>query len=424
MNIKVRFISVISAALLLTGCARNTETESGSSSVPDSVKSSDTSSVSPSTATDTSSAIGTSTATSTSSSTNTLSSSSTSSNSAATYPEEFKISDYMSGFDDVEPVGVEYVDPDSISCDETIIEQALEVYKNSECFSEAIESAYDRFQVENGQLIPRDAELIKDEKMLSSYMDMWGNMLSVNDSNEIEIGTSAVYGFTAKLDGIHDESIVVLESYLPAGFMEYSGTTVFYPVVYINADGEATVIELLSRQTLQNITRIEFADGTIQLLVESGHTTGTQRSIVYSFNDGKPIEELCFSNIWREGSVFFGGFDSNTPSKAFFRYGNEYCMLEAVQPSKAISDMLCADNNILETIPDAAKEIADGNVYVIGGKYVSFKTQRKTFEFVNGSFQMRSSYISNAKEYILTRSNDYWDFEGIEVSAYNINLDK
>lgn len=418
MNIKVGFISVISAALLLTGCAGNTETESGSSSVPDPEKSSETSSVSQSTATDTSSAIGTSTATSTSSS------SLTSSSSTATYPEEFKISDYMSGFEDVEPVEFVFSEVKSNLCNDSIIEKALEVYKNSEYFSEAIESAYDRFQAENGQLIPRNDELRKDEKTLSIYMDMWGNMLSVNDSNEIEIGTSAVYGFTAKLDGIHDESIVVLESYLPAGFMEYSGTTVFYPVVYINADGEATVIELLSRQTLQNITRIEFADGTIQLLVESGHTTGTQRSIVYSFNDGKPIEELCFSNIWREGSVFFGGFDSNTPSKAFFRYGNEYCMLEAVQPSKAISDMLCADNNILETIPDAAKEIADGNVYVIGGKYVSFKTQRKTFEFVNGSFQMRSSYISNGDEYSLTRSEDYWDWGDFEVSVYNINLDK
>lgn len=418
MNIKVGFISVISAALLLTGCAGNTETESGSSSVPDPEKSSETSSVSQSTATDTSSAIGTSTATSTSSS------SLTSSSSTATYPEEFKISDYMSGFEDVEPVEFVFSEVKSNLCDDSIIEKALEVYKNSEYFSEAIESAYDRFQAENGQLIPRNDELRKDEKTLSIYMDMWGNMLSVNDSNEIEIGTSAVYGFTAKLDGIHDESIVVLESYLPAGFMEYSGTTVFYPVVYINTDGEATVIELLSRQTLQNITRIEFADGTIQLLVRSGHTTGTQRSIVYSFMDGKPIEELCFSNIWREDSVFFGGFDSNTPSKAFFRYGNEYCMLEAVQPSKAISDMLCADKNILEAIPDAAKEIADGNVYVIGGKYVSFKTQRKTFEFVNGSFQMRSSYISNGDEYSLTRSEDYWDWGDFEVSVYNINLDK
>lgn len=418
MNIKVGFISVISATLLLTGCAGNTETESGSSSVPDPEKSSETSSVSQSTATDTSSAIGTSTATSTSSS------SLTSSSSTATYPKEFKISDYMSGFEDVEPVEFVFSEVKSNLCDDSIIEKALEVYKNSEYFSEAIESAYDRFQAENGQLIPRNDELRKDEKTLSIYMDMWGNMLSVNDSNEIEIGTSAVYGFTAKLDGIHDESIVVLESYLPAGFMEYSGTTVFYPVVYINTDGEATVIELLSRQTLQNITRIEFADGTIQLLVRSGHTTGTQRSIVYSFMDGKPIEELCFSNIWREDSVFFGGFDSNTPSKAFFRYGNEYCMLEAVQPSKAISDMLCADKNILEAIPDAAKEIADGNVYVIGGKYVSFKTQRKTFEFVNGSFQMRSSYISNGDEYSLTRSEDYWDWGDFEVSAYNINLDK
>lgn len=418
MNIKVGFISVISAALLLTGCAGNTETESGSSSVPDPEKSSETSSVSQSTATDTSSAIGTSTATSTSSS------SLTSSSSTATYPEEFKISDYMSGFEDVEPVEFVFSEVKSNLCDDSIIEKALEVYKNSEYFSEAIESAYDRFQAENGQLIPRNDELRKDEKTLSIYMDMWGNMLSVNDSNEIEIGTSAVYGFTAKLDGIHDESIVVLESYLPAGFMEYSGTTVFYPVVYINTDGEATVIKLLSRQTLQNITRIEFADGTIQLLVRSGHTTGTQRSIVYSFMDGKPIEELCFSNIWREDSVFFGGFDSNTPSKAFFRYGNEYCMLEAVQPSKAISDMLCADKNILEAIPDAAKEIADGNVYVIGGKYVSFKTQRKTFEFVNGSFQMRSSYISNGDEYSLTRSEDYWDWGDFEVSVYNINLDK
>lgn len=407
MNIKIGFIGVVSAALLLTGCAGNTETESGSSEVSSPEISDESSSVSLSSTTSTSTA------------TNTSSSSSTSS-SMSEPVKDIKLSDYVSDFDDVEPVGYGLYKLDFNLCDDSIVDKAIQAYENTEYYAEALEGAREYFAVENGELTAVPSE----------YSDGYtaGEILKhlcVNESGELDINTKGYLSFTDKLDGQNEESIVVLDTLLPHSFFEYSGTANFSPIVYINKDGEATVVEQLSRQTLQKITRIKFDDGTIHLMVESGHTTGTQRSIVYSFEDGTPIEEMQLGYISGENLYFLHNFQyfSEYYSNIFFWDGEQYCTVSGVKPSKAISDMLCADENVLAEIPDAAKEIADGNVYVFGGKYVSFETQHITFVLADGKFQ-KDRYICSADKVGLTRSEDYWGFEDIDAPSYNVNLDK
>ncbi len=407
MNNKLRFFGVLSAALLLTGCAGNTETESGSpessSSEISSEASSDTQSAETSTSTEAK-----------------PSSSSSVSSSAPELVKNIKLSDYVSDFDDVEPVGFELSVLDGNLCDDSIVDKAIQAYENTEYYAEALEGARKYFAVENGELTAVPSE----------YSDGYtaGEILKhlcVNESGELDINTKGYLSFTDKLDGQNEESIVVLDTLLPHSFVEYSGTEDFSPIVYINKDGEATVVEQLSRQTLQKITRIKFDDGTIHLMVESGHTTGTQRSIVFSFEDGTPKEEIQLGYMSGENLYFLHNFQyySENYSNIFFRDGEQYCTVSGVKPSKAISDMLCADENVLAEIPDAAKEIAEGNVYVFGGKYVSFETQHITFVLADGKFQ-KDRYICSADEVGLTRSEDYWGFEDIDAPSYNVNLDK
>ncbi|MCM1164678.1 MAG: hypothetical protein NC299_00850 [Lachnospiraceae bacterium] len=411
MNIKRKIVCAALMAVMLAGCADGGSVESGSRST---ASTSSEAWTSPQSSASTSSAAASSSAR--------TSSADVSSESEPEYVplgEDFKLSGYVSRFDDVKAVRYEMTEIGGISCESSAADRAVEAYVSSEIYADAVKTAYEYFNVENGELMPSSDDI--DEDDVSSYVSTWGQSLSVNGSGEIEIGIDVLYGFTARLDGVHDESIVVLRTYLPSSFREWSETTTFFPVIYINGSGEAGVIEILSRQMLKQMFRIDFDDGTTQVMVTSGHSSGTERAIIVSFKDGVAAEEISASSIWGDDSAFWEGFDRIV--KPFFWDGEKYCCISGAEPSKALADIICADKDILARVPDAAKEIEDGNVFVIGGRYVTFQASGVTFEVDCGRFESCRLFIYRPSDFKLSRSEDYWQFEDFEVPAYNVNLD-
>lgn len=287
---------LLASLLLLTGCNQPSEEP------PPSASESTSSTVSASTSSTSSSS---STSISVSGSENSSSSVSSSSESAPTFrelPEGFRLSDYISGYDEVKPMEYTVTAVNDSTCEQALLDKAVEVYESSDYYDEALETACGYFHIEGGELIPNTDV---DENDIEDYRSIWGYGLSVND-NEIEIETTALCGVTAKFDGTHDESIVVLSSYMPRSFFEWSGAgTEYFPVVYINSNGDASVLGTLSRQTLGAVDMIEFADGTIHLVVSSGHTMGTSRCYIVSFKDGKPVCELVLSAVLCEDGIFY-----------------------------------------------------------------------------------------------------------------------
>lgn len=423
MNIKIKFIGAVSAVLLLTGCAGNTETESGSSSVSLSEISSETSSVSQASTSSTSSKSSTSSS---------ISSSSLSSSSSefvpvnVELPEDFRLSDYLSGFDDVKPMDYTVTSVNDNSCDQAVTDKAIAAYENSVYFAEALETAYNKFHIENGKLVPN---IDIDEDDITSYLSLWGYGLSVNDNDDIVIETKAVGGITAKFDGVHDESIVILISFMPSSFFEWSGAAAaYYPVVYINSGGETSVIGVLSRQTLGAVNLIEFSDGTIHLMIGSGHTTGTQRTYIVSFADGKPVCELTLSGVLCADGIFYS-YSDWSPKFPFFWDGEKYCGISGVKPSKELGRIICGNKNVLEAVPDAQKEYDDGKLVIIGGKYITFEHECVTFTVTDGGLEKSdltvwSSDCQHFNRAELAEDTDKFDFgEEIELPLYNIVLD-
>lgn len=341
-------------------------------------------------------------------------------------PEGFRLSDYISEFDDVKPMEYTVTAVNDSTCGQALLDKAVEVYESSDYYDEALETACVYFHIEGGELIPNTDV---DDNDIEDYRSIWGYGLSVND-NEIEIETTALCGVTAKFDGAHDESIVVLSSYMPRSFFEWSGAgTEYFPVVYINGNGDASVLGTLSKQTLGAVDMIEFADGTIHLMVSSGHTTGTARCYIVSFKNGKPVCELVLSAVLCEDGIFYG---CPYPSLRFpfFYDGEEYRGVSGVKPSRELADMICGDTGVLEAVPDAQEEYDNGTLFIIGGKYITFAKQDVTFTVNGGVLEKCSSTVYHSDGNFFNRVSSVEDTEPydlgdeIKLPLYNILLDR
>lgn len=417
-----KLICTALAAVMLTGCAAGGSSES---TLPESEGSS------------TSSSSAVSTVSSVSSSTSTLSSTGTSSGASSSsssrspesvpvsfeLPEDFRLADCLPGFDDIKPMGYTVTAIAENTCEQEVTDKAIEAYVSSAYFAEALETAYDRFHIENGKLVP-NTDL--DEEHISSYLSMWGYGLSVNNNDELEIETEVLGGITAKFDGENDESIVLLISYMPSSFFEWSGAVpAYYPVVYINSAGEASVIGTLSRQTLQSVDMIEFDDGTIHLMVKSGHTVGTARCYIVSFENGKPECELVLSDVLCEDGIFYSCpyFGLKFP---FFWNGKAYCGISGAKPGNV--EIICGNKDVLEAVPDAQREYDEGTLFIIGGKYVTFARQQVTFTLTDSGFEKIDGMIYHSEGRLFNRvtfgeDTEQFDFgEEIELPLYNILL--
>ncbi len=425
-----KIICAALAAVMLTGCAASGNSENTPTKGENSSSSGGTGSfvVSTDTSTSTDTSVSSISSTSSTLSSAPFSSSSSSSDSASiivAFPENFKLGDYVSGFDDVQPMGYTVTPLADNTCGQAVIDKAIEAYESSVYIKEAFETAYERFHVENGELIPNvdiDAEHITD------YLSIWGYGLSVNDNDEIDIETKAISGVTAKFDGVNNESIVILISFMPSSFFEWSGGMAYYPVVYINGVGEASFIGTLSRQTLYSIDMIEYEDGTIHLMVSSGHTDGTSRCYIVSFRDGKLNCELLLHYVLCGDGIFYS-CPYRSLRSPFFWNGEEYCGISGVKPDRELAEIICGNKSVLESVPDAQKEYDNGTLFIVGGKYITFAGRDVTFTVSDRGFEENDSMIYYSKSCFFDRveigenTGQYDMGEETELPLYNIVLD-
>ena len=211
-------------------------------------------------------------------------------------------------------------------------------------------------------------------------------------------------------DGVNTEEILIFSFPLAESQIEWSGTSLMYIVVYVNAKGEAGVLYNVSAQTLGSVTAIEFSDGVTHLDFGRGHTSGTSKSTILSFSNGEAKVEYNGMSIRCDDEGILmrndisGYFKHNI---LFFRDGirNCYCELKAVQLPDEISKVLLADKSIRTELNIKEENYSDV-VYAIGGKYILVCGE--AFEFDNGIFIPYGSIIPS--------------FEEDAVPALNVNL--
>lgn len=293
---------------------------------------------------------------------------------APVLPENFAIGDYLTDFDNAELIGCTYINDILIpQADDAAVEKAVEAYKKSDFYSEAIKLANEMFRVENGEL----AENSSDAPMwlLYGYRDYIIVSETSEKTSEIEFRYDVISSVKYLLDGENEESIVLLYVPLPMSKFNTSAHTGFHVPVYINSDGEAHILYDVCRQDYGLFKLIAYSDGTVHSLFGFGHNEGGQQGAVYSFKNGMSKLELsgCPNSIYQ--GMLMGGFGWNT-FEPFMLEGKsgEFCALKAVSPSKELAEIICSDNVIRTYVPDAWEMYRNNKIQIIGSKYITFST--------------------------------------------------
>lgn len=298
---------------------------------------------------------------------------STASSSYAPYgyelPENFSISDYITDFDNAPLIGCSYINDILIPlADESSVEKAVEAYKKSEFYSEAVELANKMFRIENGGLVNNDDP---DTPMWLIYG--YRDYITVSDT--IDFHCNVVSSVKYPLDGENTESIVLLNVPLPMSRFDTSSHAGFHVPVYINSDGESHILYDVCRQDYGLFKLIAYSDGTVHALFGFGHNEGGQQGAVYSFKNGSPELKLSGCTISIYQGMLMGGFGWNTFEPFMFNAeSGEFCALKAVPPSKELAEIICSDRTILTYVPNAREMYQNKQIQIIGGKYITFNT--------------------------------------------------
>lgn len=286
-------------------------------------------------------------------------------------PDNFAISDYINGFDDAPLIGCSYVNDILIpQADETAVAKAVEAYKKSDFYSEAIELANEMFRVENGELTNNDGSDAP-TWLLYGYRDY----IFVSETSGIEFRYDVISSVKYLLDGENEESIVLLKVPLPLSKCDSSAHAGFHVPVYVNSDGEAHILYDVCRQDYGLFKLIAYSDGTVHALFGFGHNEGGQQGAVYSFKNGTPKLELSGCPISVYQGMLMGGFGWNT-FEPFMLDGEsgEFCAVAAVPPGAELAEMICSDVIIRTYVPNSWEMYRNNRIQIIGGKYITFNT--------------------------------------------------
>ena len=286
-------------------------------------------------------------------------------------PDNFAINDYITDFDNAALMKCSYIDNYLIPlADEASVAKAVEVYKNSEFYKESLEMANEMFRFESGELVDNEA----------SEMPVWlkyeyKDYIIYSETSEISFRYDVISSVKYVLDGENEESIVLLKVPLPLSKCDSSAHAGFHIPVYINADGDAHILYDACRQDYGTFELIAYMDGTVHALFGFGHNEGGQLGTVYSFKNGSPKLELSGCPISLYQGMLMGGFGWNT-FEPFMLDGEsgEFCAVAAVPPSAELAEILCSDKTISTYVPDAREMYRNGQIQIIGGKYVTFTT--------------------------------------------------
>lgn len=316
-------------------------------------------------------------------------------------PENFKISDYITDFDIVQPSKYILFDTDEYqNSDEAAENAAIEAYKNSFYYENALEDIKFLFHYENGVLTPNE------ENRGALFLDTYQYLTAP----EFEIVPKVVQSFKGKFDGENEEHLILLCVPLPPDYWSWSGTAVFFIPVYVNSGGEAIILDDACSQDHSGFECVYYNDsGAIHAILNFGHNEGAAAGAIYSFADGRPKLEVRFRPVWcmdgfKENGLFlYSGWGFFAP---FFFNGEtrEYCALKGVEPNRDLAEIICTNDKILEKVPNAREEYENGHLWIVGGKYITFLHYSKSaFEYKDGEFTetVGYKYDSEIKIYII-----------------------
>ena len=287
------------------------------------------------------------------------------------FPDNFAISDYITDFDNAALMKCSYIDNYLIPlADETAVDKAVGIYKSSEFYKESIEMANEMFRFENGELVDNESS---DAPVWLRYE--YKDYIIYSETSEISFRYDVISSVKYVLDGENEESIVLLKVPLPLSKCDSSAHAGFHIPVYINADGDAHILYDACRQDYGTFELIAYMDGTVHALFGFGHNEGGQLGTVYSFKKGIPKLELSGCPISLYQGMLMGGFGWNTFEPFMLdRESGEFCAVAAVPPSAELAEILCSDKTISTYVPDAREMYRNGQIQIIGGKYVTFTT--------------------------------------------------
>ena len=288
-------------------------------------------------------------------------------------PQSIDLSDHINAFDDADPL--QYSVYDSLYSYEYEVPQsaekaALDAVLSSEYVKIVTEEAKKMFDYEDGVYTYIGEEFCF---LSDTYLEYLGD--------NYQVKPRLTMTRNAKFDGENTEYIFIYAIPLHYDFLEWSGTTQFFIPVYVNAKGEAILLEAAAQQTLANPDLLYYSDGVIHAAFTSGHTAGTSYFAIYSFKDGKPKLEtegcgLSFDSpygtlLFNDHSGYFGH------GNLFFRDGQRdcYCGVAGVPASDELKRIVMENEDISDE-----NDIGE----VFGGRYISLSMSSIKVE--NGSF--------------------------------------
>ncbi len=287
-------------------------------------------------------------------------------------PDNFAISDYINGFDDASLMSCSYInDMLILQADDSAVEKAVEKYKDSEFYTEALELANEMFRFDNGELA-ETGTADAPAWLGYEYKDYY---IVQSETSGIDFRYDVVSSVRYTLDGENEESIVLLKVPLPLSKCDSSAHAGFHVPVYVNSDGEAHILYDVCRQDYGLFKLIAYSDGTVHALFGFGHNEGGQQGAVYSFKNGMPKPELSGCPISVYQGMLMGGFGWNT-FEPFMLDGEsgEFCAVAAVPPGAELAEMICSDVIIRTYVPNAWEMYRNNRIQIIGGKYITFNT--------------------------------------------------
>lgn len=309
-------------------------------------------------------------------------------------PENFLISNYITDFDPIKPAFFSvFEDSDYQIYDEAAEKAAIQAYKSSVYHENALEYAKSLFCYENGVLTPYEDPI---SDVTESYQDFIGP--------EFEIIPKVSQSFRGKFDGKNDEYLLMLSVPLPPNCRHWSGVSEFSVPVYINGSGETFILDDACGQDVDTFECIRYnGSGCIHAIFNYGHNEGIRRTTVYSFESGTPKAELMLDSTvliideFREKGVLL--LHNQYVYAPFFWNGEmrKYCVIKGEIPNRELAEIICTNEKILEKVPDAWKEYENETVWIVGGKYITFRNYfESSFEYNDGEFEETIVYHTYA----------------------------
>ncbi len=292
----------------------------------------------------------------------------------------FSLKDYYTQDKNAKPVSIDGMGGMLNGLYEDKMEIARKAVCESDYYAEAVRQAKELFDYRDGVYA-----LKSDEPAF--YSNGYEGYLDTNEA--YKINPRLVYTMPAYFNRDYREYLFVFSMPLPVSYAEWSGEDMFYVTVFVNYSNKAVIIPECSKQTLRSVEPIH-ADN-IQLLFQSGHSQGTGRSVIIGFDMNGYKVEYTGSAVHYTPSGANYILDDISVWSGYYKmlFCDEekgYCEVRSEPLSGEAMDIICSSPDVLEAYPDIYDMCNDGQVHVIGGKYITVGAMG-TFSFENGVFE-------------------------------------